>query len=293
LRARSLLENVSRGATVAIGAGHPEEVGRVIYECGRLDDVTFLVEGGAIGGLPAPGAYFGAAFSPRRIVSTSQLFKRCADGLDAACLGALEVDADGNVNVSRRGPRVRNYAGPGGFVDFTALAQTIIFVSGWMRGGELAVEDGAMRVRKRGTPKFVERVAEVTFSARQAVRAGKTVRYVTPVGTFRLTPRGLELTGVMPGIDVRKDVLEATPMRIRLPASGQPELLPRSVVTGDGFVLPACGASRASKATARPAPAATRQRRLISVAQRGRKPLGASRPAKRPRSRPARGRSGS
>jgi len=272
LGAWTLLQNVSRGATVAIGAGHPEEVSRVVFERGRLDDVTFLVESGIIGGLPAPGAYFGAAFSPRQIVSTSQLFQRCDDGLDAACLGALEVDTHGNVNVSRRGPGVRDYAGPGGFIDFTTLAQTIIFVSGWMRGGELTVEDGAMCVRKRGTPKFVERVREVTFSAAQAVRSGKTVCYVTPVGTFRLTPRGLELTGVMPGIDVRKDILDATPMRIRLPASGQPQVLPRSVVTGDGFVLPACRASAVSVRTARSGRAETRPRRPRPATQRGRRP---------------------
>ena len=179
-----------RGGVVAIGAGHPEEVSRVVFEQGRLDDVTFLVESGVVGGLPAPGVYFGAAFSPRAIVSTAQLFKRCERRLDAACLGALEVDAAGNVNVSRRGPGVRRYAGPGGFIDFTSAADALIFVAGWMRGGEIALDGGALRLRQRGRPKFVARVGEVTFNAAQALRDGKRVFYATPVGLFRLTRRG-------------------------------------------------------------------------------------------------------
>ncbi|HSP97263.1 MAG TPA: malonate decarboxylase subunit alpha [Candidatus Dormibacteraeota bacterium] len=240
LAAETLLAEVPRGGVVAIGAGHPEEVSRVVFEQGRLDDVTFLVESGVVGGLPAPGVYFGAAFSPRAILSTAQLFKRCERRLDAACLGALEVDAAGNVNVSRRGPGVRRYAGPGGFIDFTSAADALIFVAGWMRGGEIALDGGALRLRQRGRPKFVARVGEVTFNAAQALREGKRVYYATPVGLFRLTRRGVELCRVMPGIDVRRDVLEATPMRIVLPRSGRPEVIPAAVVTGEGFALPPC-----------------------------------------------------
>jgi propionate CoA-transferase len=240
LAATTLVANVRKGARVAIGAGLPEEVGRVVFEGGRLDGMTLLVESGVVGGLPAPGAYFGAAFSPQEIISTAQLFKRCARRLDAACLGALEVDAAGNVNVSRRGPGVRNYAGPGGFIDFTTAAQTIIFISGWMRGGELTLDAGNVRIAKRGTPKFVKRVGEVTFNGTQALRAGKAVFYVTPVGVFGLTRRGVELMGVMPGIDVRQDILQASPMKIVLPATGHVPVVSRSIVTGEGFTLPAC-----------------------------------------------------
>ncbi|MBI3785347.1 MAG: malonate decarboxylase subunit alpha [Deltaproteobacteria bacterium] len=238
LAAATLSAQTRRGARVAIGAGLPEDVGRIFFECGRLDDVTFLVESGVVGGLPAPGAYFGAAFAPREVISTAQFFKRCYRGLDAACLGALEVDSSGNVNVSRRGPGVRNYAGPGGFIDFITAAQTIIFISGWMRNAEMAIEDGTVQFRKRGTPKFVKRVGEVTFNGEQALRAGKNVFYVTPVGLFRLTKRGVELAAVMPGIDVRRDIIEMARMPIVLPVSGQVRLISRSVVTGVGFHLP-------------------------------------------------------
>ena len=237
LAATAVAANVGKGALIAIGAGHPEEVGRVIFEAGRLDELTFLVESGVVGGLPAPGAYFGAAFGPREIVSTAALFKRCARRLDAACLGALEVDGAGNVNVSRRGAGVTNYAGPGGFIDFTTAAQAIIFVLGWMRQGTMTIEDGRVHIRERGAPKFVRRVAEVTFNATRALRAGKTVLYVTPVGLFRLTRRGVELSSVMPGIDVRRDIVEATHRRVVLPRGDIP-VISRSIVTGEDFVLP-------------------------------------------------------
>ena len=102
----------------------------------------------------------------------------------------------------------------------------------------MAVEEGGIHIRERGTPKFVRRVGEITFNGQAALRAGKTVFYATPVGLFQLTRRGIELRGVMPGIDVRHDVLDAVRMRVVLPPSGEPELLPASIVTGEGFVLP-------------------------------------------------------
>jgi propionate CoA-transferase len=244
LAAWTLAGQVRRGARIAIGAGLPEEIARVVFEDGRLGDVTFLVESGAVGGLPGPGAYFGAAFSPREIVSTAKLFERCRRGLDAACLGALEVDGEGSVNVSRRGRGVARYAGPGGFMDFTAAARTLVFVSGWMRGGELAVEGEALRLRRRGRPKFVGRVGEVTFHGPRGLAAGKRIFYVTPVGVFRLTRRGLELASVVPGVDVRRDILSVTPIEVVLPPSGEVPQLPASIVSGAGFHLPAWGRFR-------------------------------------------------
>jgi len=47
----------------------------------------------------------------------------------------------------------------------------------------------------------------------------------------------LLLTGVMPGIDIRKDILEISAARILLPTDGAVPQLPMPVVTGKGFVL--------------------------------------------------------
>jgi propionate CoA-transferase len=220
LAAATLAAELDRGAHVAIGTGLPEDAVAALFENGRAGDFTFLVESGAVGGIPAPGPYFGASFGPKQIVSTAELFARCGRRLDAACLGALEIDAAGDVNVSKRGRGVRHYIGPGGFLDFTNAARTIVFVSRWMRGGEMGIEDGRVRMLRRGRPKFVPRVAERCFDAARALRAGKRIFYVTPVGVFRATPGGLELASVMPGIDVRRDVLAMAPFPITLPASG-------------------------------------------------------------------------
>ena len=60
---------------------------------------------------------------------------------------------------------------------------------------------------------------------------------VTTVGVFQLTERGVELVRVMPGIDIQKDIIAASPMRIVLPPSGEVPVADASVVTGAGFRL--------------------------------------------------------
>ncbi|MFI5364343.1 MAG: malonate decarboxylase subunit alpha [Candidatus Binatia bacterium] len=241
LAATTLLANVRKGAYVNIGVGLPEEVCRVVFEAGRLGDVTFLNESGVLGGLPAPGIYFGAALCPQEIVSSAAIFKLCYERLDAACLGVLQADSEGNVNVSKRGDGARNYVGPGGFIDLTTAAKTIVFVSAWMAHAHMTLEDGMLRLVKRGTPKFVDRVDEVTFSGPRAVAAGKRVFYATHVGLFQLTSRGMELVRIMPGIDVRRDILDRAAMKVVLPASGRVPVVAESIVSGEGFTLRPAG----------------------------------------------------
>jgi len=212
----------------------PEEVARVVYDAGRLADVCFAVESGAIGGLPAPGLFFGAALRPRRIVSSAALFARCARQLAATCVGALQVDSAGNVNVSRRGPGARGFVGPGGFIDLTTAARTIVFVCAWKAHGDTVLDARGMQIGGAGTAKFVDRVDEVTFNGARALAAGQRVFYATHVGLFRLTRRGMKLVRRMPGIDVRRDVLAQTAMRIVLPRRPVPALSPALVLAPVG-----------------------------------------------------------
>ena len=188
-----------------------------------------------VGGLPAPGVYFGAALCPRRIISSAEMFALCYARLDATCLGVLQADSAGNVNVSRRGDGVRDYVGPGGFIDLAAAAKTIVFATTWMARGTAAVDGASLRIAAPGIPKFVDRVDEITFSGPRALAAGKRVFYATHVGLFRLTRRGMELSAVMPGIDIRRDVLDRTAMRIVLPTTGRVPILPRSLFTPNGW----------------------------------------------------------
>lgn len=224
------------GAFVNIGVGLPEEVCRVVFEAGLTDDVTFMSETGVVGGLPAPGVFFGAAVCPREMMGSAEVFHRAYDRLDTTILGVLQADSEGNVNVSKRGEGAIHYVGPGGLPDLTAAARNILFVGTWQAGGKIAIRDGRMAFLQRGKPKFVDRVDEVTFCGKRALEMGKNVRYATHVGVFRLTGRGMEIESVMPGVDVRRDVLEGSPMRV-VPPEREVPVADASVLTGQGFRL--------------------------------------------------------
>jgi propionate CoA-transferase len=237
LAARVFAENVKKGSFVTVGTGLPEEVCRLIYENGQLGNITLMTEGGSIGGVPASGIYFGAAVCPEKIISSAQMFKKCYERLDAAMFGVLQADSAGNVNVSKRGEPLIEYVGPGGFIDFSTAARTIIFVSSWMAHGKIKREKDRVRIAKVGKPKFVDKVAEITFHGQNALSAGKKVFYVTDVGVFKLTEKGMELTTVMPGIDIKRDIWEFSPMKVVLPESGNVPVVDSAIVTGKKFDL--------------------------------------------------------
>ena len=226
------------GAHVCIGYGLPQEVGRLVRAGGLSKDVTFLIETGVYGGIPAPGCFFGMGIAPQRLMTSAEMFEFCARNLDTTLLGILQADAEGNVNVSRKAPGAKSYIGPGGFIDLVTGAKNIVFVGAWMARADMALEGGRLAIRKPGIPKFVKKVDEVTFSGRDALAAGKNVFYMTSVGCIRLTPRGLELFQVAPGIDPQRDILEACPdARIVLPENGRVKTWGAGIMTGAGFGL--------------------------------------------------------
>ena len=57
----------------------------------------------------------------------------------------------------------------------------------------------------------MDQVKSTSFSARRAIANGQKVLYVTERCVFRLTPKGLKLIEVYPGIDVQKDILDLLP----------------------------------------------------------------------------------
>jgi len=230
-------ERLRKGCLVNFGVGMPEEVSRLLYDSGLFKDMTGFTESGVFGGVAAPGIFFGAGINPTEVVSSAEAFRRMYRHLDATVLGFLQVDADGNVNVSKRGEGAINYVGPGGFIDITTCARHIFFVGAWMANAKFAIADGGIRVEKPGPVKFMERVDEITFSGVEALKRGQKVFYISLVGAFRLTERGMELFRVMRGIDVQRDVIQATPMKIVLPEDGAPPVVDASVITGRGLKL--------------------------------------------------------
>lgn len=230
-------EHLRKGCLVNFGVGMPEEVSRLLYDSGLYKDMTGFTESGVFGGVAAPGIFFGAGINPTEIVSSAEAFRRMYRHLDATVLGFLQVDGGGNVNVSKRGEGAINYVGPGGFIDITTCARHVFFVGAWMANAKFALADGGIRVAQAGPVKFMERVDEVTFNGKEALKRGQKVFYITHVGAFRLTERGMELFRVMPGIDVQRDVIQATPMKIVLPESGPPPVVDAAVITGRGLKL--------------------------------------------------------
>jgi propionate CoA-transferase len=237
LGAMTFCENARKDVYLNIGTGLPEEVCRILFEAGLLEGVTVFTESGVIGGIPAPGVFFGGAACPKKMVSSPEVFRLCYEKLDVTILGVLEADGEGNVNVSRRGEGPLNYVGPGGFIDITTAAKTVLFVTAWMHNAQVDLEDGQIKIRKPGKPKFVESVREITFCGKEAIETGKTVFYATTVGVFRLTQRGMELVRVMPGVDIARDILDASRMKIVLPESGHVPVVDPVVVHGRGFKL--------------------------------------------------------
>lgn len=234
--ARALTPPAGAKLCVNIGVGFGEEVCRELFASPLRDTITFTSETGVFGGMPAPGIYFGAAVNPERIESSAWMFRHYAEHLDAAVLGFLEVDTNGNVNVSRRGPRMTDCVGPGGLPSITNAARNVFFVGTFLQGARWRVSGEALTLEGPGEPKFVPAVREITFNGQRALDAGKRVWYVTHVGTFRLTREGLQVERLMPGIDLERDVLRHSGARIVVPPGPLPRA-PRPVLTGDGFTL--------------------------------------------------------
>lgn len=217
------LKEIQRGEIVNLGIGLPEAVAAVAAETGRFEEFTLTVESGPIGGVPASGLNFGCSSHPEAIVDQPAQFDYYdGGGIDIAILGAVEIDAEGSVNVSSFAGR---FAGVGGFLNITQSAKRLVFCCTFRAGDfEIAVEDGSLRIVREGKhPKFVNRVQQVCFHGPSALARGQQVLYVTERAVFELTHEGLVLREMAPGIDLATQVL---PLMEFAPARCESGLMP-------------------------------------------------------------------
>jgi acyl CoA:acetate/3-ketoacid CoA transferase len=216
--ARRAAMELRKGQTANLGFGISAMVPRVLLEEGHSQSVTWAIEQGAVGGMPLTGFAFGCASNADAYVpSPNQFTYFQGAGFDMTFLSFLEVDLEGNVNVSKLGKKPYLTAGCGGFVDITAHAKKIVF-SGWFEAGAvIELSDNGMTVAKPGNfTKMVDAVEHVTFSGKRAREQGQEVLYVTERCVIRLSGNGLLATEIMPGIDAKRDIEAASLGRVAI-----------------------------------------------------------------------------
>jgi propionate CoA-transferase len=208
LIARRAADELVEGAVLNYGFGIPDGVARLIAERGHIDRYYQTIEHGTYGGELLEGTLFGYARNATAMIDgPSQFDFYSGGGLDLAFLGFGEIDAAGNVNVSKLGGVT---VGPGGFIDIAQNARKVVFCGTFdAKGTELEIAGGKLRIGKHGeVTKLVNKVEQITWSGPEGIKRGQQVVYVTERAVFRLTPKGLALSEVAPGIDVKRDVLD-------------------------------------------------------------------------------------
>jgi propionate CoA-transferase len=219
--ARRVAQELRDGDAVNIGFGISANVPRILIEEGRHGAVTWVIEQGAVGGVPLLDFQFGCASNAEAIVPSPQQFTYFqGGGFDMSLLSFLQIDRHGSVNVSKLGARPHVTAGAGGFVDITARAKKIVYSGYFTAGAALEIYAGALRIEREGKiKKLVEAVEQVSFSGPRAVAQGQEVLYVTERCVMRLERKGVTVVELAPGVDLKRDVLDQAGFRLAVAES--------------------------------------------------------------------------
>ena len=202
--AQELYEN----AVINFGFGIPDGIAKLVAARRETDRYYQTIEHGTYGGELLDGVLFGFARNASCMIdSPSQFDLYGGGGLDIAFLGFGEMDRNGNVNVSRLGGVT---VGPGGFIDIAQTARKVVFCGTFeAKGTAFDIDDKSISISRYGqVRKLVEEVDQITFSGRQAMASGQKVLCITERAVFELTPGGMCLRELAPGMDLQADVLD-------------------------------------------------------------------------------------
>jgi len=216
--ARRAAMELRPGMTANLGFGISAMVPRILLEEGQPEAVTWVIEQGAAGGMPLTGFAFGCASNADAYVPSPQQFIYFqGGGFDVSFLSFMEVDRQGNVNVSKLGKKPYLTAGCGGFVDITSGAKKVVF-SGWFEASaQVDLTPEGVKITTPGKfTKMVETVEHVTFSGNRSRELGQEILYITERCVIRLTDKGLIATEIMPGIDPARDIVAASGGRVQI-----------------------------------------------------------------------------
>ncbi|MDF2738394.1 MAG: ydiF, partial [Nitrososphaeraceae archaeon] len=202
-----LFEKKQNPVLVNLGLGIPAFVSSITLEEEIAEFIIPILESGQWGGLALSGSDFGLAISPFALSTMPDVFSNFEGGIiDAASLGFLQIDKNGNVDPSILPDKI---FGPGGFPVIAGGAPRTYFAGSFTAGkNKIFVSNNKLQIENDGSvTKFVDNVYKIVFSGHQAIKYGQEIRYITERAVFKLGAEGLILEEIAPGVDVDKDIL--------------------------------------------------------------------------------------
>ena len=205
---RAVME-LSNNDILNVGTGIPNDViGPILAEEQADDAVTITVESGIYGGVPMGGVDFGIAKNNFALLRHDDQFDFYnGAGVDVTFMGAGEIDEACNVNATLLGTKP---TGAGGFIDITTNSKHVVFCSSFTgKGLECTFEHGRLTILQEGSLiKFKKNVRQISYNGEIAQNKQQKMHYITERAVFELTPQGLMLTEIAPGIDLQTQILD-------------------------------------------------------------------------------------